>query len=75
MATNKIENEYDKHLVDGVYEERHLFTQMNHEISVVGYGVTPKGTEYWIGRNSWGTYWGEDGFFKLKVGGDTNLGI
>jgi len=24
--------------------------------------------KYWIGRNSWGTYWGENGFFKLKRG-------
>jgi cathepsin X len=31
-------------------------------------------TEYWIGRNSWGTYWGEYGFFRLKMHHD-NLGI
>ena len=31
---------------------------------------------YWIGRNSWGTYWGENGFFRI-VRGDArmNLGI
>jgi cathepsin X len=58
----------------GVYSEK-LFTPiLNHEIAVVGWGVTEDGEEYWIGRNSWGTYWGEEGFFKLKMYKD-NLGI
>ena len=31
----------------------HVFLQaLDHEISVVGYGVTSDGTKYWIGRNS-----------------------
>ncbi len=29
---------------------------------------------YWIGRNSWGTYWGESGFFRINMHHD-NLGI
>lgn len=41
----------------------------NHEISIVGYGVDAgAGTKFWIGRNSWGTYWGEDGWFRIVRG-------
>ena len=45
----------------------------DHEVSIVGWG-TEKGTDYWIGRNSWGTMWGDMGYFKIKMGSD-NLGI
>lgn len=49
----------------GIYSEHLENVELNHEISVVGYGVTEEGQEYWIGRNSWGTYWGEYGFFRM----------
>jgi len=53
----------------GIFSEFKLLPMINHEISVVGWGKDEKsGEEYWIGRNSWGTYWGESGFFRMKMG-------
>jgi C1A family cysteine protease len=36
----------------------------NHAVMVVGYN-TDKG--YWKIKNSWGTYWGEKGFMRVKM--------
>lgn len=76
QATPKFEKEYEANLdKGGVYKEYIKNPQLNHEISVIGWGTTDDGEEYWIGRNSWGTYWGEYGFFKVPIGTDYNLGI
>jgi len=58
-----------------IYSEKLDKVDLNHEISVVGWGYDEATkTEYWIGRNSWGTYWGDYGFFMMKMYSD-NLGI
>lgn len=40
----------------------------NHAVALVGFGTDPENTEcqnYWLVKNSWGTEWGEGGFFRL----------
>ncbi len=42
----------------GVYYDTTNNTEIDHDISVVGYGVDKEtGWKYWLIRNSWGTYW------------------
>lgn len=40
-----------------------------HAAKVLGWG-TVNGVDYWLCANSWGTAWGDDGFFKIKRGVD-----
>lgn len=57
----------------GIYEDKTGDTNIVHDISVVGFGVE-NGTKYWVVRNSWGTHWGENGFFRV-VRGINNIAI
>lgn len=43
--------------------------ETDHSIVLVGYGTNATtGMDYWIGRNSWGTKWGMQGYFVIKRG-------
>lgn len=46
----------------------------NHAVVIVGWGKSPKGVSYWIVRNSWGTHWNGDGYFKIAFS-DPEKGI
>jgi len=65
--------EFEKY-TGGIYSQTVLIPMPNHIVSIIGWGVSDQGEEYWIVRNSWGTYWGEWGFFRIKMGSQ-NLGI
>ncbi|KAG8043833.1 hypothetical protein GUJ93_ZPchr0458g22485 [Zizania palustris] len=51
-------------------------TKLNHAVVVVGYGRdNVNGVDYWIVKNSWGSDWGQDGFFLMRKGADGPNGL
>lgn len=65
------------HYKGGIYHYTGLrdpfnpFELTNHAVLLVGYGRCPKtGEKFWIVKNSWGTGWGEEGYFRIRRGND-----
>ena len=53
---------------DGIYEYDKKSAQIGgHAIVIMGWGEE-KGKKYWLVRNSWGTDWGNKGYFKILRG-------
>ena len=60
--------------VGGVIQYPHEVNTTDHVIVIAGWGRTEEGLDYWIGRNSYGTRWGEGvggGWFRLQRGNNT----
>ncbi len=49
----------------GVYRHTYGSLQGAHAVTIVGYSDSGG---YWIAKNSWGTGWGENGWFRIAYG-------
>ncbi|XP_048553180.1 ervatamin-B-like [Triticum urartu] len=65
-----------QHYMRGVYTGSSSCGQnLNHGVTVVGYGTDSGGQAYWLVKNQWGTGWGEGGYMRLTRGNGGNCGM
>ncbi|KAL3098349.1 hypothetical protein niasHS_000361 [Heterodera schachtii] len=51
---------------DGVFYDKYCNRAKDmHAVTVVGYGKTEKGEEFWLVKNSWGKEWGQNGYVLM----------
>jgi len=59
----------------GIYKERACSSKrLDHGVLAVGYGSEGE-KDYWIVKNSWGTVWGQEGYFWLAKGENNMCGL
>lgn len=55
----------------GVYYKTEFAGPTNlgfHSVKILGWGTDHNDTPYWLAANSWGSDWGEDGYFRIRRG-------
>ena len=55
------------HYKNGIYKYTNGSKIGGHAVRVIGWG-REEGTNYWIVANSWGSNWGENGYFRIEFG-------
>ena len=64
--------DYLSDYISGVFDLSSTYcpsSGINHAVTLVGYGYdSTYGLDYWIVKNSWGSNWGESGYFRIRRG-------
>lgn len=57
-------HDYESGVFSGCEESENL--DINHAITLLGYGTDAEHGDFWLIRNSWGTRYGEKGYIRVK---------
>ena len=57
----------------GIYTISECNLEANHALGIVGYDISNPAEPYFILRNSWGTYWGDQGYAKMSIHEDDGV--
>jgi len=64
--------DYSSGIVDPYFSWECDGTTLDHALLIVGFGVETSeifgDTNFWIVKNSWNAYWGENGYFRIIRG-------
>jgi cathepsin B len=53
----------------GIYKRPYRYEYIGaHSVMIIGWGYDSEDVMYWIGVNTWGTTWGDNGYFKMRAG-------
>jgi hypothetical protein len=67
-ATMDVYDDFYPDYTGGIYTQQSEVFVFGHCITIVGYNNTGNHEGYWICKNSWGTEWGENGWFRIAYG-------